>query len=79
MKILKFICNLFISKSVYEQERDYLEKNGYPDETVVFTDSIGRISSIIGKNEFLRVLNSDWHKKIEKEIKEKGYFEINSL
>jgi|GEM_PF-6770371 len=79
MKILKFILDILIDKSVDEQEQEYLKKYGYPDESVIFTDRRGRISRLIGKNEFIEVANSDWYKKIEAGIKEKGYFKIDSL
>ena len=79
MNLIKKILGLFDTRSVDEQERDYISKYGYPDNTVIFTDVRGRISRIIGKNEFLEVANSDWYKAIAKGVKEKGYFEIESL
>jgi hypothetical protein len=53
-KILTFLLG---GKTVHEQEKDYIKKNGYPDEDIVFSDSQGRISRIIGKNTFKRILD----------------------
>lgn len=35
--------------SVDEQEKRYIEENGYPEESVTFVDSRGRVSQIIGR------------------------------
>lgn len=61
MKILKFILDIFISKSVDEQEQDYIRKYGYPDESVVFSDSMGRVSQLIGRKTFIKAIEE--HKK----------------
>lgn len=50
MKIFEKIKQLFLNKSVYDQESDYLKRNGYPKDTVIFADSNGRVSKIIGIN-----------------------------
>ena len=53
-KLIKNILNFFIPLTVDEQIENYIKKNGYPDEDVIFSDSWGRMSKIIGKNTFIR-------------------------
>ena len=69
MEVLKNIINFFTPKTVDEQMKNYIEKNGYPDEDVVFCDDWGRMSKIIGKNTFIRtneIFKKHINKKIEK-------------
>lgn len=54
---MRRLLNLIFEKSVNEQEEDYLIKYGYPKETVVFVDSMGRMSQIIGSEILLKVCN----------------------
>ena len=63
----------FEGKTIKEQEEDYLEKYGYPEHTVIFSDSRGRISKIIGKNVYKKAMKDPVMKRILKEISEKGY------
>ena len=53
-KILYKILGLFHSPTVDEQMEEYLKKYGYPKESVIFTDSRGRVSQLIGSDELLR-------------------------
>lgn len=46
--------------------KEYIEKEGYPDEDVFFCDHYGRMSKIIGKNTFIRteeILKNTLNKK----------------
>lgn len=52
--MIKKFLDLIFGKSVYEQESDYIKKYGYPKQTVVFVDSQGRMSQIIGSDTILK-------------------------
>lgn len=51
---MKKLLDLLFGKSIDEQEKDYINKYGYPKETKVFVDSQGRMSQIIGSETILR-------------------------
>lgn len=53
-KMIKYILDLIYPKSVHEKEEEYIKKNGYPKETVVFTDHYGRMSQLVGSEVFRR-------------------------
>jgi len=74
MKALKFILDIFNPPTIEEQREDYISKNGYPEQTVFFADSRGRLGSIIGKQTLRKFIESDFAKQCSKDIKEKGYF-----
>jgi hypothetical protein len=50
--MIEKILNFFSWKSVDQQEKEYIDKYGYPDEDVIFTDNLGRCSRLIGLNTF---------------------------
>lgn len=55
MNIIKGLLDLFIPKTVDELKKDYIRKNGYPDEDVILVDKWGNFGKIIGKNTFARL------------------------
>lgn len=62
----------FDGKTVHEQKKEYLEKNDYPEKTVTFGDSQGRLGCIIGKEQYRKIVDHPTMKRIRKEIDEKG-------
>lgn len=62
--MIKFILNFLFGKSVYDQEKDYINKNGYPKKSVLFVDSSGRMSQIIGSDTIIK--NCELSKKLFK-------------
>ena len=48
--------DLFVGKTIDEQEKNYIKKYGYPNEDVVFSDRWGRCSKIIGLNTYKKAI-----------------------
>lgn len=54
---MRRLLDKIIGKSVDDQMKEYITKNGYPDKDVIFSDKWGRMSKIIGKNTYRNVAN----------------------
>ena len=50
--------------------QSYIKKNGYPKESVTFSDSYGRIGKIAGINTYKRLLDDPAIQRMRKQIEE---------
>jgi len=54
MNVIEKIYYKLFPGTIYDQEKRYLEEFGYPNKSIYFCDSQGRMSQIIGKETFIK-------------------------
>ena len=67
-KFLDKIYYKLFPGSVYEQEERYIKENGYTKKSVVFVDSHGRVSQLIGSETFINTIKLFEESKLFKKI-----------
>lgn len=52
---MQWLIDYFFPPTIEEQKRRYIEKNGYPKESVIFYDyEAGSVGQLIGSEQFKR-------------------------
>ena len=57
-EMIQKIKDFFSPLTTQEQEERYLKLNGYPKETVTFSDRNGRLTQLIGSNIIIETYNN---------------------